>query len=178
MATAQGIRAGRAFVELFADDTKLVRGLRLAEKKLKAFGNSVRNLGLKTVAFGSAILAPLAASAKLFSGFGDSVAKMARRTGLTVEALSELQYAAGQSGVEVSELENGFRRMQRTIYDADRGLSTATDAFADLGVTVANLEGLSPEQQFKLLAERISRIEDPCTVSAIRSTTISSHSCW
>jgi len=170
MATAQGIRAGRAFVELFADDTKLVRGLRQAEKKLKAFGNSVRNLGLKTVAFGSAILAPLAASAKLFSGFGDSVAKMARRTGLTVEALSELQYAAGQSGVEVSELENGFRRMQRTIYDADRGLSTATDAFADLGLTVANLEGLSPEQQFKLLAERISRIEDPTRKAALAMT--------
>jgi alanyl-tRNA synthetase len=37
MANASGIRAGRAFVELFADDSKLVRGLHLAEKKLKAF---------------------------------------------------------------------------------------------------------------------------------------------
>jgi transposase InsO family protein len=32
MASAKGIRAGRAFVELFADDSKLVRGLRRAEK--------------------------------------------------------------------------------------------------------------------------------------------------
>ena len=31
------IRAGRAFVELFADDRKLLRGLRRAEKRLKAF---------------------------------------------------------------------------------------------------------------------------------------------
>ena len=30
MAAAQGIRAGRAFVELFADDSKLVRGLKAA----------------------------------------------------------------------------------------------------------------------------------------------------
>ena len=36
MATAQGIRAGKAFVELFADDNQLVRGLRRAEKKVKA----------------------------------------------------------------------------------------------------------------------------------------------
>jgi hypothetical protein len=77
VATAQGIRAGRAFVELFADDSKLVRGLRAAEKKLKAFGDSIRNLGLKMVGVGSAILAPLAASAKLFGSYGDSVAKMA-----------------------------------------------------------------------------------------------------
>lgn len=167
MASAQGIRAGRAFVELFADDSKLVRGLRAAEKKLKAFGDSIRNLGLKMVGLGSAMLAPLAASAKLFGGYGDSVAKMARRTGLSVEALSELQFAAGQSGVEVSELENGLRRMQRTIYDAGRGLSTATDALADLDLTADDLAGLSPEQQFKLLAERISQIEDPTLKAAL-----------
>ena len=40
MPSARGIRAGRAFVELFADDSKLVRGLRRAEKRLKAFGES------------------------------------------------------------------------------------------------------------------------------------------
>lgn len=167
MATAQGIRAGRAFVELFADDSKLVRGLRAAEKKLKAFGDSIRNFGLKMVGVGSAILAPLAASAKLFGSYGDSVAKMARRTGLSVEALSELQYAAGQSGVQVTELENGLRRMQRTIYDAQRGLKTANDALADLGLTVDDLAGLAPEQQFKLLAERISQIEDPTLKAAL-----------
>jgi hypothetical protein len=69
MATAQGIRAGRAFVELFADDNKLVRCLRRAEKKLKAFGKSVRSLGLKTAGLGTAIAAPMAASAKLFGDF-------------------------------------------------------------------------------------------------------------
>ena len=52
MATTSGIRAGRAFVELFADDSKLVRGLRRAERKLRAFGDSVRNLGLKMAALG------------------------------------------------------------------------------------------------------------------------------
>lgn len=69
MATAQGIRAGRAFVELFADDTKLVRGLRLAEKKLKAFGNGVRRLGLKMAGLGTAVAAPMVASGKVFGDF-------------------------------------------------------------------------------------------------------------
>ena len=56
MATNQAIRAGRAFVELFTDDSKLVRGLRAAAKKLKAFGASIRNLGLEMAGLGSAEL--------------------------------------------------------------------------------------------------------------------------
>ena len=47
MASTSRIRANRAFVELFADDSKLVRGLRRAEKRLRVFGAKVRNLGLK-----------------------------------------------------------------------------------------------------------------------------------
>ena len=50
MASSQGIRAGRAFVELFAADSRLVRDLRRAKKHLKAFGDSVRNSSLKVVA--------------------------------------------------------------------------------------------------------------------------------
>jgi len=167
MASTQGIRAGRAFVELFADDSKLVRGLRRAERKLRAFGDSVRNLGLKMAALGSAMFAPLAASAKLFSGYGDQVAKMAKRTGLSVEALSELRFVASQTGTSLEALETGFRRMQRSIYDAGRGLSTQTDALADLGLEYADLAGLSPEEQFKKLADAISQVEDPTRKAAL-----------
>jgi len=167
MANTTSIRAGRAFVELFADDSKLVRGLRSAEHKLRAFGNGIRTLGLKMMSIGAGLLTPLIGSAKAFSSMGDEVAKMAKRTGLSVETLSELKFVASQTGTEFSTLENGFRKMQRSIYDAGRGLSTAVDALADLGLTYKDLEGLSPEEQFKLLAERIGKIKDPTKKAAI-----------
>jgi len=170
MATAQGIRAGRAFVELFADDSKLVRGLRQAEQKLKAFGDSIRNLGLKAIGLGSAILAPLGAAAKTFADMGSRMWDMAKRTGVSVEALSALSYAAEQSGAGVDAFENGIRRMQRTLYDAGRGLSTATDALGELGLTIQDLEGLSPEAQFRQLADRLDRIEDPSRKAALAMT--------
>ncbi|MDH4203815.1 MAG: hypothetical protein OEV87_13115, partial [Phycisphaerae bacterium] len=167
MAGTSSIRAGRAFVELFADDSKLVRGLRSAERKLRAFGNGIRTLGLKMMAIGAGLLTPLIGSAKAFSKMGDEVAKMSKRTGLSVETLSELKFVASQTGTEFATLENGVRKMQRSIYDAGRGLSTAVDALADLGLTYKDLEGLSPEEQFKLLAERISKIKDPTKKAAI-----------
>ncbi len=170
MATAQGIRAGRAFVELFADDSRLVRGLRQAEKKLKAFGGSIRSLGLKTAALGAAMIAPLGLAAKSFADMGSRMWDMSRRTGVSVEALSVLGYAAEQSGAGAEALEKGIRRMQRTIYDAGRGLGTATDSLADLGLTFRDMEGLSPEAQFRLLADRLDGIEDPTRKAAVAMT--------
>ncbi len=167
MAKTNAIRAGRAFVELFADDSKLVRGLRRAERRIRAFGDNVRALGTRIAALGSAMLAPMLGAAKAFSSMGDQVAKMAKRTGLSVETLSELRFVASQTGTEFESLEMAFRKMQRSIYDAGRGLSTAVDALDDLGLTFEDLDGLSPEQQFKLLADRISQIEDPTRKAAI-----------
>ena len=120
MASTRAIRAGRAFVELFADDKKPVRGLRRAEKRIKAFGQSMRNLGLKVAGLGTAVLAPLAASAKAFSSMGDQVAKMAKRTGLSVEALSELKFVASQTGTEFESLEMARPRRPVSPFQAWR----------------------------------------------------------
>jgi hypothetical protein len=166
MPQAGAIRAGRAFVELFADDSKLVRGLKRAQAKLKAFGESVRNMGLKLVGLGSAVVAPLAASSKVFASTGDALAKMSARTGFSVETLSELGFAADLSGASMETLELGIRKMQRTLVDAAQGSKSAQDALALLGLTVADLAKLSPEQQFKLIADRLARIEDPTTRAA------------
>ena len=165
--SSKGIRAGKAFVELFADDKKLVRGLKSAQYKLRKFGSMVSGLGSAMAGVGTAIVGPLIAASKVFAGMGDSLAKMSGRTGVSVESLSQLGFAAEQSGADLATLEKGIRTMQRSINDAGRGLSTATDALAALGLTYKALEGLSPEQQFKAIADRISGIEDPSKRAAL-----------
>jgi hypothetical protein len=167
MASSQGIRAGRAFVELFADDTKLVRGLRAAEKRLKAFGAGVQSIGTKLFGLGAAAVAPLLATTNVFASMGDQLAKMSARTGISVESLSELGYAAEQSGVDLATLEGGVRKMQKFLVDAAEGSSTAQQTLTRLGLSLADLGSLSPEQQFELLADRLSQIQDP----AIRAAT-------
>ncbi len=166
MADTRGIRAGKAFVELGVDD-KIAKGLRAAEKRLKAFGAGVRKLGTQFAALGGAIITPLLGAAKVFAGAGDTLDKMAGRTGVSVEALSELGFAAEQSGADLETLEAGLRKMQRSITDAADGMQTAVDALAALGLNVQTLRNLTPEQQFKLIADRLSRIEDPTTRAAL-----------
>jgi len=57
---AGSIRAGRAFVELYADDNKLVRTLKRGEAKLRAFGQSVSDIGSSLLKASAAIVAPAA----------------------------------------------------------------------------------------------------------------------
>jgi len=87
-AGAGNIRAGKAFVELGANDTKLVRGLKAAQAKLRAFGAAVQGIGLRMMAFGAAGLAPLTLAVKHFASAGDTLDKMSKRTGLSAEALT------------------------------------------------------------------------------------------
>ena len=167
MASSGGIRAGAAFVELYLNDNRMVRGLKRAQAKLRAFGAAVRATGMRMMAMGGAIAAPLLLAAKHFASAGDTIQKMSARTGMSAKALSELGFAAERSGTNLKTLEKGGRRMQRNIVDAGRGLSTAVDAFGMLGLSVDDLNGLSPEKQFELIADRISKIEDPTKRAAL-----------
>ena len=161
MANPSGIRAGQAFVELFADDSRLVRGLNAASKRLKAWGQSVTAAGQRMLTGGLGAVGSLFGAAKVFAGMGDTMQKMSLRTGISAESLSELGFAAEQSGTDLATLEAGLRKMQRSIADAAGGSQAAQEALAALGLSVNHLAHLSPEEQFKLIADRIARIPDP-----------------
>jgi len=169
MAASQGIRAGKAFVELFADDKRLVRGLKAASKRLRAWGASVTSLGAKIFAAGAGVLAPLLAAVKKFASAGDALDKMSSRVGASVEFLSALSHAAQIGGTDISAMEVSIRRMQRTAYDAARGLSTASEAFADLGINVRGADGQlkSTEQLFMESAAALSRMENNTKKAAL-----------
>lgn len=166
MASAQGIRAGKAFVELFADDTKLVRGLKAAEQKLKAFGAGVRSLGTKFFALGAGIIAPLVSASKVFADMGSDLIDMSQRTGTSVEALSELGYAAEQSGADLTTLEGGLRKMQKAIVAAANGSKAAQESLARLGLSAEQLGRLAPDEQFALIADRLDQIQNPAVKAA------------
>ena len=114
-ATSKGIRAGKAYVELSADDSKLRAGLKAAQARLQAWGGTLQSIGTKVAAVGAAMVTPFVAAGRYFSTAGDAMAKMARRTGLTTEAVSELAFAAELSGTSMEALDVGIRNMQKTV---------------------------------------------------------------
>ncbi|HXG09469.1 MAG TPA: phage tail tape measure protein [Gemmataceae bacterium] len=167
MAAASGIRAGAAYVELFVKDSRLVKGLNAVSARLKAFGASITALGAKLAGLGVTLALPFLGAAKLFADMGSDMLDMSQRTGVAVEALSELRYAAEQSGSGAEDLEKGLRTMSRNIIEAARGSVQARQNLARLGLTIADLTGLSPDQQFELIADRLAAIQNPLNRATI-----------
>ncbi len=164
--SAQGIRAGRAYVELGTNDSKLTAGLKAAQAKLKSFGTNLAVAGGAMIGAGAAVLGPMLGATAVFATSGDELSKMADKTGASVESISELRHAASQSAVDFKQLGSAMNKQQRNLAEAATGNKAAQDAFHNLGLTVGELLELSPDQQFEVIADKISQIEDPAKRTA------------
>ena len=165
--SAKGIRAGKAFVEIFADDSRLMRGLKAARQKLSAFGAGVRAAGLKMMGAGAAIAAPMMAAAKSAANSGAAIYEMSKRTGMSVPNLSALAYASEMTGASMENVEVAVKKMQKALFEAAQGGEKAQEAFALLGLSVEDLAKLNPDQQFALIAKKLSAIQDPAIKSGL-----------
>jgi hypothetical protein len=166
MPSPTDIKAGKAFVELYTKNGPLYKGLKAAQKRISAWAKDINSAGKKVFGLGAAITGPIIAASKVFASLGDTVQKTAARTGIAAEAISELSFAAGMSGTDLTTVEAAIRRMQRSLTDAARGLSTPVQALNMLGLSVAQLQRLSPEAQFQAIADGIAAIDDPSRKAA------------
>jgi hypothetical protein len=167
VASTSSIKAGAAYIELSTKDSRLVKGLNDAAKRLDAFGKSLQGIGTKMAMLGAGIVTPLAGAAKVFANIGGDLDDISQRTGTSVEALSELSWAVQLAGTDMATFEGSLRKMQRLIVKATEGSGEATNAFRSLGIEISTLIDLSPDEQFKAIAEGISQVEDPAHRTAM-----------
>jgi hypothetical protein len=159
--SAGKVRQGGVFVEIGADAKKFFATLSQVNAQIGKAGKAMAMMGAKLTAVGTAITAPIAGAAAAFAMVGDAAQKMAARTGMSVEAVTGLAFAAEQSGTDMATLEKGIRNMQRTLDDAATKGGAAADALKRLGIDASRLAGMSPEDQFTMMAQALSQIQDP-----------------
>lgn len=158
-------KVGELLVDVLARTTGLQKGLKRGETQMQKFKKVAGN-----VAAGIAAAFSINAVRNMISDFaqaGDALDKMSKRTGLTVEALSGLQFAAEQSGASIETVEMGIRNMQRVLLDVQQGSSTAATTLKMLGLNIQQLQNMTPEQQFIQMAEALSKVKDPSKQAAL-----------
>jgi len=163
--TQPAIRAGRAYVELYAENSKLVQGLKAAEFKLEEFGRSVRHAGLKLMALGGAKVAMLWA-ARVFAQTGQELDVMSKRTGLSAQLMAELAYAADVTGTTIEAVTTNFANLIRNLFATGGPSKEVVQLLQALGLSVEGLSGLNSDQILLAVANAIAQVPDPALRAA------------
>lgn len=99
----------------------------------------------------------------------DQMDEMAERTGMSVESLSQLQYAAKIAGTDINTVEGALAKLSAKAVDAASGNKTAAVAFDALGVAVQNADG-SMRSSIDIMADvgdQLSEITDATLRTAV-----------
>lgn len=117
---AGAIRAGRAYVELFADNSALSRNLKEAENRLKAFGASIVSIGQRIAAIGLAGTTPFAFAVKAASDL--------------LETTTKLEYTFKGNAAAVTQWANVFaKQVGRSEKETKDFVANAGAVFKGLG---------------------------------------------
>ena len=144
------------------------RGLLSAQKMLTGFARGIGRSIVRIGALGAAMSALVAGGGFVYllkrsMEAIDATAKLADNLGFAVEKLTAYQHGAKLAGMADKELSTGLRRLQKNISDATLGLTTAQRAFDALGISAADLIGMSTDQAFEAVADSVSKIDNQFT---------------
>lgn len=146
--------------ELEKANRKLDRFARNQQRQIKKMSQAFRTVGIAiATAFGARAINAMRGLAVEAAAAADEVGKQSDVLGIATEKLVAYQLAARLSGSSNAALEKGIQKLQKSIADANNGLSTYTRAFDQLGLKSQDLARLSPDQQFEALAKAFVNLE-------------------
>lgn len=179
MANVGGIRAGRAYVELYADLSKLQQSLKTAEAKLKSFGDSASSIGAQFMGLGVAASLLIAAAVRGFAAFDDqmrAVQAVSQSTGEEFAMLTERAKELGRTtSFTAAEVANAMAELGRAGFKAPQ-IDAAIDSMMNLSRATQTEIPLATEiagnalRAFGLDASEMGRVCDVMTATANNSS--------
>lgn len=101
----------------------------------------------------------------------DQLAKMSQQTGVAVETLAGLEFAASQSGTSIDVAGKAIKSFSRIILEADGGTDKYSRLIKALGLDLEALKKATPEEQFISLSgairDNVSEQERGAVVTAL-----------
>lgn len=130
---------------------------------------SSKALGFGLVGAATAAVAAIVTSTKAIADQGDALNKMSQKTGLAVEELSKLQYAAGLSGVSTEALQKGLVNLSGGMVEAATGAGPLAEKYQQLGISLRNTDGTMKSSGAVLaeLADRFQAMPDGVEKTAL-----------
>lgn len=138
------------------------------QEALASIGKTIASLqtpiGLATAALGG-LTAAVGALTSLESRV-QRLGNTADKLGVSFQFVQTLEDAAKRSGIGIEAVSAAFGRLQKTLVSADEDGKKANATLAKIGVTSEQLQKLSPEEQYRLIGERLQQITNPAERTA------------
>lgn len=154
-------------LQLSADDAKLQRDLRKANKTIANYAKNTKQAFANIAKITAGASVAFAGLANQSIKAADEIAKSARNAGLNTTAYQELAVAFELGGSSAEALVKTTQALSRQVRDLGRGLSTQRDAFDALGLSFEGLVELSPEDQLLKVIAALQSMENVSERSAI-----------
>lgn len=111
-----------------------------------------------------AATAGITAAIKSTIDYADSMNDLSRATGISVETLTALDFAAKQSGTTIQAVSSAMRILAQNVQNAKKGNSEMADTFRKLGIDV-NKAGQTLESTFFDVLDAVQGKEDRVAIS-------------
>ena len=156
-------------VNITGDASQLKGALNSAGGQVTSFSQKIGKVGKIATVAGALVVAGFAKIVTGTAKVGDMFDKMSLRTGIAVEDLSALAYAADISGTDIGTLEKGIKGLTKVMDDASKGVGEGMEAFEELNIQVTDAEGnlRSTVDVIKEAATKIGAIENPTKQAAL-----------
>ena len=132
MASAGSVRAGGAFIEIYAKDTRFQQALARVQARLRAVGATMQALGTSMSLIGTAIGIPMVMAARTAARFEDAILGMSAAAGLSADEVARVEKAALElsktMGVAPSGIAEAFLELLKAGMDVETVLAGAGEA--------------------------------------------------
>lgn len=142
---------------------KVVDGFKGVGAAAGALGSKVLGIGAALAGMGLAGGVALLGIVRSAQEAGGRLKNMSERTGLSVDAFAELEFAAKRAGVENEAFAAGMEHFNKALSEARRGTGPLAGLLGKVGVRLqTQLKGAkSNEEAFDLLAKAMGKIQNP-----------------
>ena len=94
--------------------------------------------------------------------FADQMTNLSAKTGISTTGLQKLELAFMYSGVSLESVTTASGKLANNLIGGDKG---AVAALTKMGLSVAELKRMAPEQQFLTVADAVGKIQNPAEKS-------------
>ncbi|VTS01536.1 Uncharacterized protein OS=Isosphaera pallida (strain ATCC 43644 / DSM 9630 / IS1B) GN=Isop_2425 PE=4 SV=1 [Gemmata massiliana] len=160
-AGAGAVRAGRAFVELFAEDNRVYRALDRLKGRLQALGGTLLKAGGGLAGLGTATAAAFKPAIDSIGDLG-KIGDTADAFGISAEKASRLFGIMAAGGSDIRDATEGVVTFNQRIEDALTGTGEeAKKLFQDLGRGPETFSGGDTADRFYALLDALRQVPDP-----------------